>query len=119
MKDVGSTETVSTLPADLSNMFIVGHPDTVPQMRDLCARAGFKVDGNKLTWQGTEIDLTKGGAVAVVNLDNGKHCVIGLGQTRVPPSFGRARTVLVDDLGRFLRGQTDPKTQGYLTFRNF
>jgi hypothetical protein len=88
-------------------------------MKALCDKAGFTVEGNKLSYKGTEIDLEHGAALAVVDLGGGRSCVIGLGKTRRRPDFGRARTVLVDDLGRFLRGKTDPKTSGYLTYRGF
>lgn len=116
---VGSARKVEALPEDLNGLLIVGHPSTTPRMKPLCEKAGFEVSGNKLTYKGTEIDLTKGAALAVVDLGEGKSCVIGLGQTRRRPDYGRARTAVVDDLGRFLRGVTDPKTAGHLTFDKF
>lgn len=102
---------------DPAGKFIVGSPETLPIMRDLCEKAGFKVAGNRLDYDGTTVDLTKGGALAVVDLEGGKRCVIGLGKTRMAPNTGSARTALVDDLGRFLRGKTEPKTEGKLVFR--
>jgi len=108
---------VGSLPSDLSGMFIVGDPESLPAMKPLCEKVGFTVSGDTLTYKGTQIDLTKGAALAVVDLGGGKSCVIGLGQTRVTPDFGQARTAVVDDLGRFLRGDTEPKTSGYLTFK--
>jgi len=75
------------------------------------------VSGNNLTYDGTTIDLNNGCALAVVDLGEGKNCVIGLGKTRVAPDLGRARLALTDNLGRFLRGKTDPKTSGFLTFK--
>lgn len=119
LKGVFSGRMVDALPSDLNGVFLVGNPETMPELRPLCKKAGFEVNGDKLTWKGTEIDLRKGAALAVVDLGNGKHCAIGLGQTRMRPQFGRAKAVLVDDLGRFLRGETLPKTAGYLTFREF
>jgi len=107
---------LAALPKDLSNTMIVGTPDTIPEMALLCGKAGFKVRGNQLTYDGTTIDLDKGGAVAVVDLPNGKHCMVGLGTFKVMPEFGRARTVVFDNLGRFLRGWTVPKTSGWMTF---
>jgi hypothetical protein len=98
-------------------MFIIGHPSTVPLLASLCASVGFKVSGDKLTYDGTTIDLNHGSAIAVVDLPNGKQCMIGLGKTRVRPDVGRARLALTDDLGRFLRGKTDPKTSGNLMFK--
>jgi hypothetical protein len=110
-------EEEATLPSDLSGLLLVGHPDSLPGMKPLCEKAGFAVTGNKLVYKGTEIDLNAGGALAIVELGPGKKCVIALGKTRLRPNYGRARTVVVDNYGRFLRGQTDPKTTGKLTFK--
>jgi hypothetical protein len=112
----GAGETAGKVD-DPAGLFIVGSPETLPEMAPLCAKAGFVVHGNSLTYDGTTIDLTKGCALAVVDLEGGKQCVIGLGKTRVTPDPGRARLVLTDGLGRFLRGVTEPKTKGKLTFR--
>ncbi|HVT14058.1 MAG TPA: M1 family aminopeptidase [Fimbriimonadaceae bacterium] len=119
LKGVFSGRIVDKLPSDLDGVFLVGNPETMPELKRLCAKVGFTVEGDKLTWKGTEIDLKKGAALAVVDLGNGKSCTIGMGQTRMRPQFGRAKLVLVDDLGRFLRGETAPKTNGYLTFDKF
>jgi hypothetical protein len=105
------------VPKDLDGKLIVGNPASMAVMGPLCQSVGFQVTGDKLTYKGTTIDLNHGCALAVVDLGGGKHCVIGLGKTRVPPDTGRARLALTDDLGRFLRGITDPKTAGNLTFR--
>jgi hypothetical protein len=104
-------------PFDPAGKFLVGSPETWPVMRDLCEKAGFAVQGNTLTYKGTQIDLTKGAALAVVDLPDGKMCVIGLGKTEHPIDFGRTRLIVTDSLGRFLRGVTDPKTSGPLTFK--
>jgi hypothetical protein len=53
----------------------------------------------------------------VVDLGSGKYCKISLGKTRHQPDFGEAHLGLTDDLGRFLRGETSPKTSGKLTYR--
>jgi len=106
----------SDLDSGLDGKFLVGHPDTMPALKPLCEKVGFKVEGNYLTYDGTRIDLTKGTAIAVVDLGKGAKCVIGLGRSRMLPNPGRARLALCDDLGRFLRGVTDPKTTGNLTF---
>jgi hypothetical protein len=108
---------LESFPADFANAILVGSPETLPQMKPLCDRVGFKVSGDKLTYDGTTIDLNAGAALAVVDLGDGKRCVIGIGKTLRAPSFGRARVALVDKYGRFLRGKTDPKTSGFLTFR--
>lgn len=117
MDRVRGNTTLSELPANLDGVFIVGSPETTPAMKPLCEKAGFQVAGNKLTYDGTTIDLDTQGAIAVVDLASGGKCVIGLGKTRRAPSTGRARTALVDNLGRFLRGRTDPKTSGFLTVK--
>jgi hypothetical protein len=104
-------------PKDLTNVFLVGTPDTIPEMALLCGKAGFVVRGNQLTYDKTTIDLNHGGAMSVVDLPNGKHCVVGLGTFKVRPDFGRARTMVFDEDGRFLRGWTEPKTTGWMTFK--
>ena len=89
----------------------------MPMMLDLCHRAGFDVMGDKLTYGSTTIDLNHGCALAIVDLGGGKRCLIGLGKTRVAADTGRAQVAITDDLGRFLRGKTEPKTSGNLTFK--
>ncbi|MCO5297189.1 MAG: hypothetical protein M9921_10060 [Fimbriimonadaceae bacterium] len=105
------------LPEDLSDTLIIGSPESLPAMGALCAKAGFVVAGNKLTWNGTTVDLDRGGAMAVVDLGSGKTCTIALGKTRLAPETGRARLALFDENGRFLAGVTEPKTGGFLTAR--
>lgn len=102
---------------DPAGKFLVGSPETWPALKPLCDKVGFEVHGNQLTYKGTTIDLTHGSALAVVDLDGGKQCVIGLGKARQAPDFGRTRLILTDDLGRLLRGVTDPKRTGKLTYR--
>ncbi len=110
-------QSLGTLPSDGDSVLLVGSPETLPEMRAMCDKVGFKVTGSKLTYDGTTIDLNSGAAMAVVDLANGKRCVIGLGKTLREPAYGRARLVLVDKYGRFLRGKTEPKTSGFLTAR--
>jgi hypothetical protein len=101
----------------LDGAFVVGSPESMPVMKPLCDQVGFVVKGNTLTYKGTSIDLAHACALAVVDLPSGGRCVIGLGKFRVAPDLGHARLALADDLGRFLRGLTEPKTAGNLTFR--
>lgn len=108
---------VATSPDDPAGKFIVGSPETLPAMRALCDKVGFRVAGNRLTYRGDTVDLTRGGALALVELGGGKRCVIGLGKTRLKPETGRAQVALVDELGRFLRGETAPKTSGKLVIK--
>jgi hypothetical protein len=117
LRGVGEKGEPASGDVDPAGKFLVGSPETMPAMARLCARAGFTVQGDRLTYDGTTIDLNRGAALAVVELEGGKTCVIGLGRTRVSPNWGRARLVVTDDLGRFLRGVTEPKTSGRLTFR--
>jgi len=105
----------SALGSDVAGRFIVGSPETLRQMAPLCTKAGFAVKGNALTYKGTSVDLTKGGAIAVIDLPGGKKCAIGLGQIRGSLNIGRARLAVFDEYGRFLRGVTDPKTSGAYT----
>jgi hypothetical protein len=101
----------------LDGIYIIGHPDTTPRMKELCRLAQFKVEGSRLTYRGTTIDLDRGGAIALVDLPNGGKAMIGLGKTRLAPDAGNAKVAVFDEYGRFLRGETDPKTAGSLTFK--
>lgn len=89
----------------LDNKFLVGHPETMPQLKALCEKAGFIINGNQLTFDGTTIDLRQGAAVAVIDLGAGKQCAIGLGVCKMRPNIGNGYKGLVDDLGRALRGK--------------
>jgi len=110
-------DTISVLPKDLDGVLIIGSPESVPIMKDLCWRVGFKVEGNKLSYKDTTIDLDHGAALAIVDLGAGKRCAIGLGTTEAELVYGRSRLAVMDGYGRFLRGVTDPKTTGPLTYR--
>jgi hypothetical protein len=105
------------VPADLNGVLLIGHPDTMPELRDLCAKAGFAVNGDKLTYKGTTVDLDEGGAVALIELGPGRTCAIGLGTPVVHASTGSARVCVFDKYGRFLRGETAPRREGSLAFR--
>lgn len=109
-------EPIDALPKDLSNTLLIGTPESLPAMAPLCAKAGFVVKGSKLTYKGTTIDLKDGGALALVDLPGGKRCAVGLGTYQQSPEYGRARKVVFDGYGRFLRGETEPKTSGWMTF---
>ncbi|HSI72416.1 MAG TPA: hypothetical protein VK934_04505 [Fimbriimonas sp.] len=115
---VGRT-TLDKLPADLNGVFIVGHPDTTPAMKELLKTAGLSVRGNtvsvSLNGEDASITLDDGAAFAVVDLPGGGKCVIGMGKTKLMPNAGRAKVALVDGLGRFRWGVTEPKRNGALT----
>ena len=92
--------------SSLDKKFLIGHPSTMPQLKELCVKAGFSVNGDLLTFQGTTINLKSAAAVAVVDLGDGKKCAIGLGNCRMAPNLGHGYVGVVDDLGRMLRGKT-------------
>ncbi len=115
LSNLGVSATVSSLPANLDGLVIVGSPESMPQLKPLFDQVGFSVSGSKLTYSGTTIDLNHGGAFAVANLPGGGHCCLALGKILFPPSVGRSSLCLVDEYGRFLRGYTPPKTSGWMT----
>jgi hypothetical protein len=104
-------------PTDLANALLIGSPETFPQMKALCEKAGFKVRGASLSYHGRTIDLEHGGAEALVDLGRGRTCAISLGKSRIPASVGSSKVAIYDDLGRLLDGETMPKTKGAFTFR--
>ena len=91
---------------NLDKKLLIGHPSTMPQMKNLCIKAGFSVSGDLLTFQGTTINLKNAAAVAIVDLGDGKKCGIALGTCRMGPNLGHAYVGVVDDLGHLLRGKT-------------
>ena len=98
---------------NLDRKFLIGHPSTMPQLKILCEKAGFSVNGDVLTYLGTTINLKSAAAVAIIDLGEGKRCAIGLGTCRMQPNIGHAYIGIVDDLGRMLRGKTHfPATSG-------
>ncbi|MGV3616876.1 MAG: M1 family metallopeptidase [Fimbriimonas sp.] len=117
LTNTGGRAQTATGTVDPAGKFLVGSPETWPLLRSLCSKAGFEVSGNGLTYKGTTIDLTQGAAIAVVDLEGGKQCIIGLGKTEHPIDFGRTCLIVADNLGRFLRGVSEPKTRGPLTYR--
>ena len=90
---------------DLDKKFLIGNPATMPELKGLCDKVGFIVDGDSLTYDGTTIDLKSQAAVAIVDLGAGKQCGIGLGVCQMRPNIGIGYMGLVDNLGRALRGK--------------
>ncbi|MBX3097054.1 MAG: hypothetical protein KF812_09345, partial [Fimbriimonadaceae bacterium] len=115
--DFNSLKISSDVPANPNGMVLVGHPDDWPGMRTLCDRAGFVVNGNSLTYDGTTIDLRHGAAGAIIEYEPGVTIGIVLGKTRRHMDTGRASVALTDELGRFLRGTTEPRMTGEFVFR--
>jgi hypothetical protein len=103
-----------SVPTDLSNVLLIGLPDSTPSMKNLCETAGFEVDGHFLTYKGTKVDLDHGGAIAVVDLPDGKLAAVGMGKTIVSPNLGNARLLLFNEYGQILRAVTDPVMTGPL-----
>lgn len=115
--DFNSLKITSEIPANPNGMVLVGHPDDWPAMKTLCDRVGFVVSGNSLTYDGTTIDLRRGAAAAIVEYEPGVTIGIVLGKTRRAIDTGRASFALTDELGRFVRGGTEPRTAGEFVFR--
>lgn len=117
----GPGRVLKELPENLDGTIWMGDPEKSARFKILCERAGFQVTGNSLRYGegtgATTIDLRRGGAAAVVDLASGGRCAIWLGRTQLPFRTGNARTVVVDEYGRFLRGRTDPVSTGPLAFR--
>ncbi len=105
---------LTSMPDDLSNTFVIGSPETLAAIKPLCDKAGFHVAGGKLTYDGTTVDLSHGGAIALIDLPSGGRCMIGLGTCKYRPEMGNARLVVFDEYGRPLRTKTDPITTGKL-----
>ncbi|MBS1719779.1 MAG: hypothetical protein JST35_04955 [Armatimonadetes bacterium] len=109
---------VSDLPANPDRCLLVGDPEKWPKLKELCENAGFKVKDGILTYRGSTFDLKKSTALAMISLDGDAGTVgVMLGQARRAPNLGRAQIGVADDIGRFLRGETRPKTSGPNTFR--
>ena len=109
--------TALRMPRDPVGHFIVGTPIEAPALEPIFAKAGISVVGNYASFRGNRIDLRRGAFLAAVEVEPGRYCLIGAGRIQHPPRLGRARVMLMDEYGRFLRGVSDPKTSGNLTFR--
>jgi hypothetical protein len=114
---LGQRMVTDQVPEDLSGYVLVGHPSTMPAMQHLLDQAGFVVRGNELIFDGTSIDLRQGSAAAIIGLGDGRWCGVALGHVDRETNTGRAVMALTDKYGRFLRGSTQPRTQGTYTFK--
>jgi len=85
--------------------------------KKLISKAGFRVSGTKLNWKNTTIDLTNEGARALIPLGSNGYTMIELGNPAFLPLTGDAQIALYNHLGKFLAGETAPKTSGYWVFR--
>jgi hypothetical protein len=99
----------------LEGKLFIGHPATLPQVKELLNRVGWSLKGNNIAWDDTSIDIRNGQAIAIVDLGQGKYSGFLIGKTLMPAHYGKASAVLVDQLGRMLKSTTNPKTNGALT----
>ncbi len=107
----------NAMPTDLSGVILYADPTELKLAADLCAKAGFKVEGETLTYRGKTYDLRKTGAIAMVEFEPGKWCGIRLGSTRRAPSIGNASVAITDEYGRFLVGESTPRDRGGFVIR--
>ncbi|MES1228400.1 MAG: hypothetical protein ABUL72_06985, partial [Armatimonadota bacterium] len=107
--------TVRTGVRDQRKLY-VGTPTGLPAMKPVLDAAGFTVEGNTLTYDGTSIDLTNGGAAAVVTMPDGSQAAVKLGKVAHLKRLGKASTVVLDRLGHVLRAKTLVRTQGHWVF---
>ena len=112
----GGAKPGSGMPDNLNGVAVIGMPGDTPIIAELAAKAGFKLEGTRLTYDGTKLDLTQGAALALVDLGGGRSCLLALGAPALRPNTGDAYVALTDRLGRFLRGKTLPKTSGRFVF---
>ncbi len=103
--------------ADLEGKLLVGNPATMPAMKALFEKLGWSMKGNNLVWEDTQTDVRSGGGIALVDLGGGKFCGVAIGKMLHPAKYGKARSAILDNYGRFLKGKTEPKTAGTLTKR--
>lgn len=101
---------VDAEPQDPSGMVIVGHPRDSALVRSLCQKAGFAYDGDTVMLNGQMIDLNDGSAQAVIDLGDGKRCLLKMGKSRRNPNVGSAYAAITDGLGRFMAGNTYPRS---------
>lgn len=107
---------LEALPEDLSGVLLVGSPLDVPATAKYWAMAGFEFSGGMVTLDGKSIDLKSGGAVAMVEFAPGQYLGLRCGNIRHEPKVGIASAALVDELGRFVGGQTLPRMVGPWVF---
>ncbi|MCE9559333.1 MAG: hypothetical protein K8R88_10300 [Armatimonadetes bacterium] len=107
---------LATLPKEATGIAIFDNPERNPHAKKLCAKAGITVSGGKATYDGTTINLKQGGFAAMVADGAGKWSVVGYGNVKVTPIFGRAKVCLFDQYGRVLRAKTEPLMSGRLAF---
>jgi hypothetical protein len=105
-----------TPPSDPSAVIWVGHPDTMPQLKPWLAQAGVRVTGMEATYRGRRIRLDAGAVLGAVILADGKTVRFRVGKVDREPRVGAASVAMVDRLGRFLVGESQPRDRGPWTF---
>ncbi|MBS1723920.1 MAG: hypothetical protein JSS66_13310 [Armatimonadetes bacterium] len=114
---LGRANPVNTMPSKLDGWLLITDPSRDAQAAKLLKSVGFIVKGNKLTYDGTTIDLNAGCAIAMVALPDGGKCAFALGKSRITPEVGKCKLGLFDVYGRMLRAVSDPRTKGNLAFK--
>lgn len=103
-------------PKDPTAAIWVGHPDTMPQLKPWLAQAGVRVTGMEATYRGRKIRLDAGAVLGAVTLADGKTVRFRVGRVDREPRLGAASVAMVDRLGRFLVGESQPRDRGPWTF---
>jgi hypothetical protein len=102
--------------AQLSGKILRLPSTNATQILTLMRKAGFEIQGNRVSFRNQTCDLRHGSAQAVIDLGGGQHCLIVLGNTSLGTEPGDADKAIFDGYGRFLAGTTPPKTSGSLVF---
>ncbi len=110
-KDWASPGLPETVPSEIDRVTLIGHPDTMQALKPVLAKAGVRVDGQRITYMGSSFSLKDAAVVGVVEMD-GKRIGFQVGSTRRQPKIGDAAVAVVDKLGRFLKGETPPMRKG-------
>lgn len=97
-------------PEPLTGYIVVGHPETNPKVAEICAKVGFQVTGNTLTYKGVQYNLDEVQADAIVPEGDKKWIGIRLGKSVRQGKTGLAIVAIQDKYGRFLDGETKPKS---------
>jgi hypothetical protein len=109
-----SRQKIESLPTDLSDVMIAGSPSDISATAPLWAKSGVVFESGKATYQGQTVDLKEGAVMAVVEFAPGKWVGLYAGMTKYGPKTGISSIAMVDQMGRFLTGSTEPRWNGSL-----
>lgn len=113
----GRTKPLTEAPTDGSGAILVAKPGSNKVLDKMLGIAGVKVTGSKATFKGTTVDLDHGAVVGIVQVGPEKWGGFKIGKSMRDPHVGLASIAVTDDYGRFLRGETRPRTTGPMVFR--